>query len=122
MRQAAIKVDSQPSTMVVFWLASLCAQVTFRHAPVMKRHEKVTHHRMVCHASQQDPRDVASLHSTGRCRRQETGLSTSSMSRYPQSNGQAERAIGTVKNLMKKVLEDRGDAQLAFVGWPDTTN
>ena len=24
--------------------------------------------------------------------------------RYPQSNGQAERAIGTVKNLMKKAL------------------
>ena len=70
-----IKVDSQPSTLVVFWLVSLCAQVTFRHASVMRRHEKVTHHRLVCHASQQDPRDVASLHSTGRCRRQEAALS-----------------------------------------------
>ena len=61
----AIKVDNQPSTLVVFWVVSLCAQVTFRHASVMRRHEKVTHHRMVCHASQQDPRDVASLHSMG---------------------------------------------------------
>ena len=26
--------------------------------------------------------------------------------RYTQSNGQAERTIGTVKNLMKKALED----------------
>ena len=68
----AIKVDSQPSTMVVFWLVSLCAQVT--HAPVMRRHEKVTHHRMVC-ASQQDPRDGANLNSTGRCRRQKEVLS-----------------------------------------------
>ena len=71
MRQVAIKVDSQPSTMVVFWLVSLCAQMTFRYGPVMRRQEKVTHHRMVCYASQQDPRYVASLHSTGRCRRQE---------------------------------------------------
>ena len=30
---------------------------------------------MVCRASPQDPRDVASLHSAGRCRRQEAGLS-----------------------------------------------
>ena len=70
----AIKVDSQPSTLVLFWLVFLCAQVTFRHASVMRRHEKVTH-RQVCHASQQQPRDVAILHSTGRCRRQEAGLS-----------------------------------------------
>ena len=33
--------------------------------------------------------------------------------RYPQSNGQAERTIGTVKNLMKKALEDGYHAQLA---------
>ena len=71
----AIKVDSQPSTMVVFWLVFLCAQVTFRPASVMRRRENVTRHRMVCHVSQQDHRDVASLHSTGRCRRQEAGLS-----------------------------------------------
>ena len=29
---------------------------------------------MACHASPQDPRDVARLHSAGRCRRQEAGL------------------------------------------------
>ena len=34
--------------------------------------------------------------------------------RYPQSNGQAERAIGTVTNLMKKALEDGTDVQLAL--------
>ena len=34
--------------------------------------------------------------------------------RYPQSNGQAERAIGTVKNLMKKAFEDGSDVQLAL--------
>ena len=75
-RHVPIKVDSQPSTLVVFWLVSLCAHVTFRYESVMRRHEKVTHHRMVVHALQQDPRDAAGLHSTGRCRRQEAGLST----------------------------------------------
>ena len=75
-RHMAMKVDSQPSTLVVFWLMSLCVKLTFRHASVIIQHEKVTHHRMVCHASQQDPRDVVSLHSTGRCRRQEAGLLT----------------------------------------------
>ena len=72
----AMKVDSQPSTLVVFWFVSLCTQLTIRHASVSRRHEKVTYHWMVCHASQQDPRDVASLNSTGRCRRQEAGLLT----------------------------------------------
>ena len=46
-----------------------CAQVTFRHASVMRRHQTV------CHASRQDPRVVVGLHSTGRCRQQETELS-----------------------------------------------
>ena len=71
----AIKVDSPPSTQVVFWLVSLCAQVTFRHVSALRRHEKVTHQWMVCHAVPQDHRDVTSLHSAGRCRRQEAGLS-----------------------------------------------
>ena len=40
--------------------------------------------------------------------------------RYPQSNGQAERAIGTVKNLMKKALEDGSDVQLALQSFRNT--
>ena len=40
--------------------------------------------------------------------------------RYPQSNGQAERAIGTVKNLMKKELEDGSDVQLALQSFRNT--
>ena len=71
----AIKVVSPPSTQVVFWLVSLCAQVTFQHVPVLRRHEMVTHQLMACHASPQDPREVARLYSAGRCRRQEAGLS-----------------------------------------------
>ena len=39
---------------------------------------------------------------------------------YPQSNGQAERAIGTVKNLMKKALEDGSDVQLALPSFRNT--
>ena len=70
----AIKVDSPPSTQVVFWLVSLCAEVTFRHVSVLRRHEKVTHQWMACHASPQDPRDVVRLDSAVRCRRQEAGL------------------------------------------------
>ena len=49
--------------------------MTFRHVSVLRRHEKVTHQWMACHVSPQDPRDVARLHSAGRCRRQEAGLS-----------------------------------------------
>ena len=40
--------------------------------------------------------------------------------RYPQSNGQSERAIGTVKNLMKKALEDGSDVQLALQSFRNT--
>ena len=40
--------------------------------------------------------------------------------RYPQSNGQAERAIGTVKNLMKKAMEDGSDVQLALQSFRNT--
>ena len=39
---------------------------------------------------------------------------------YPQSNGQAERAIGTVNNLMKKALEDGSDVQLALQSFRNT--
>ena len=40
--------------------------------------------------------------------------------RYPQSNGQAERAIGTVKSLMKKAIEDGSDVQLALLNFRNT--
>ena len=40
--------------------------------------------------------------------------------RYPHSNGQAERAIGTVNNLMKKALEDGSDVQLALQSFRNT--
>ena len=40
--------------------------------------------------------------------------------RHPQSNGQAERAIGTVKNLMKKALEDGSDVQFALQSFRNT--
>ena len=56
----AIKVHSQPSTLAVFWLVSLYAQVTCRQMSPMGPLEKVTHHQTVCHSAQQDPRDVAS--------------------------------------------------------------
>ena len=40
--------------------------------------------------------------------------------RYPQSNGQVERAIGTVKNLVKKAMEDGNDVQLALLNFRNT--
>ena len=40
--------------------------------------------------------------------------------RYPQSNGQVERAIGTVKNLVKKVIEDDNDVKLALLNFRNT--
>ena len=40
--------------------------------------------------------------------------------RYPQSNGQVERAIGTVKNIVKKAMEDGSDAQLALLNFRNT--
>ena len=42
--------------------------------------------------------------------------------RYPQSNGQAERAIGTVKSLMKKAIEDGSDVQLALLNFRNTVH
>ena len=40
--------------------------------------------------------------------------------RYPQSNGQVEPAIGTVKNLVKKAMEDGNDVQLALLNFRNT--
>ena len=34
---------------------------------------------------------------------------------YPQSNGQSERAVGTVKQLMRKALEENNDVHLALL-------
>lgn len=40
--------------------------------------------------------------------------------RYAQSNGQVERAVGTVKNLVKKAIDDGGDIQLALLSFRNT--
>ena len=40
--------------------------------------------------------------------------------RYAQSNDQAHRAIGTVKNLIMKALEDGSDVQLALQSFRNT--
>ncbi|KAK2184104.1 hypothetical protein NP493_283g06029 [Ridgeia piscesae] len=40
--------------------------------------------------------------------------------RYHQSNGQVERAIGTVKNIVKKAMEDGSDVQLALLNFRNT--
>ena len=40
--------------------------------------------------------------------------------RYPQSNWQVERAIGTVKNFVKKAMEDGSDVQLALLNFRNT--
>ena len=40
--------------------------------------------------------------------------------RYPQSNGQVERDFGTVKNLVKKAMEDGSDVQLALLNFRNT--
>lgn len=39
---------------------------------------------------------------------------------FPQSNGQIERTIQTVKNIMKKTLEDRQDYRLALLEYLNT--
>lgn len=39
---------------------------------------------------------------------------------YPQSNGQVERAIQTVKNILKKTLEDRIDYRMALLEYLNT--
>lgn len=40
--------------------------------------------------------------------------------RFPRSNGMVERAIGTVKTMLKKVFEDRGDPNLALMEYNNT--
>ena len=40
--------------------------------------------------------------------------------RYAQSNGQVERAVGTVKSLVKKAIDDGGDIQLALLSFRNT--
>ena len=40
--------------------------------------------------------------------------------RYAQSSGHVERAIGTVKNLVKKAMEDGSDVQLALLNFRNT--
>lgn len=40
--------------------------------------------------------------------------------RYPQSNGRAENAVKTCKNLMKKAKADGGDPLLALLDWRNT--
>lgn len=44
----------------------------------------------------------------------------SSSPRYPQSNGCAENAVKTCKNLMKKAKADGGDLLLALLDWRNT--
>ncbi|KAK2175926.1 hypothetical protein NP493_696g02020 [Ridgeia piscesae] len=39
---------------------------------------------------------------------------------YPQCNGQVERAIGTVTNIVKKAMEDGSDVQLALLNFRNT--
>ena len=39
---------------------------------------------------------------------------------YPQSNGQSERMIGTVKQLMRKALEESKDIHLALLEYRNT--
>lgn len=45
---------------------------------------------------------------------------TTSSPRYPQSNGQSERCIGTIKNLLKKALEDKKDIYVALLQYRNT--
>ena len=39
---------------------------------------------------------------------------------YAQSNGQVERAVGTIKSLAKKAIDDGGDIQLALLSFRNT--
>ena len=43
-------------------------------------------------------------------------------SEVSQSSGQVERAIGTVKNLVKKAMKDRSDVQLALLNFRNTVS
>lgn len=45
---------------------------------------------------------------------------TTSSPRYPQSNGQAERSIQTIKNIMKKTRHDQSDFRLALLEYLNT--
>ena len=45
---------------------------------------------------------------------------TMSSPHYAQSNGKAESAVKTCKNLMKKAIEDREDPHLALLAWRNT--
>nr|XP_009858557.1 uncharacterized protein K02A2.6-like [Ciona intestinalis] len=45
---------------------------------------------------------------------------TTSSPRYPQSNGQAERTIQTLKNLLKKAYDDGKDPYLAILEYRNT--
>ena len=40
--------------------------------------------------------------------------------RYAWSNGHVERAVGTIKNLVKKAIDDGGDIQLALLRFRKT--
>ena len=46
---------------------------------------------------------------------------TTSSPGFPQSNGQSERAIQTIKNLLKKAQESRGDPYLALLEYRNST-
>ncbi|XP_055956537.1 uncharacterized protein LOC130012497 [Patella vulgata] len=39
---------------------------------------------------------------------------------YPKSNGKAENAVKTAKQIMRKALEDKADAYLALLDWRNT--
>ena len=51
----------------------------------------------------------------------EWGFKVSSSSpRYPQSNGMSERAIQTIKNLLKKACQDGNDSYIALLEYRNT--
>ena len=53
------------------------------------------------------------------CKSWDIYLSTSSPD-YPQSNGQAERCVQTLKNFLKKAEEDGGDPYIALLEYRNT--
>ena len=49
------------------------------------------------------------------------GFKVSTLSpRYPQSNGMSERAIQTIKNLLRKACEDENDPYIALLEYRNT--
>ena len=48
------------------------------------------------------------------------GSSSTSSPRYPQSNGKAENAVKTCKELFRKAKEDEKDLLLAILDWRNT--